>query len=60
MKFFEDKGIRGKYLKVAYNHLVNIFLARAESERTFTAAGKFYKNISMANNASVDTVCFLN
>lgn len=40
MKFFEDKGITGKYLEMTYNHLFNIFLARAESERTFIAAGK--------------------
>ena len=45
IKFFEDKGIRVKYLKIAYNHLFNIFLARAESERTFIADGKLYTKI---------------
>ena len=25
MKFFEDKGIKVKYLKIAYNHLFTCF-----------------------------------
>ena len=45
MIFFEDKGIKVKYLEIAYNHLFNIFLVRADSERTFIAAGNLYTKI---------------
>lgn len=45
MKFFEDKGIIGKYLEMIYNYFFNIFLVRVELERIFIVVGKVFIKI---------------
>lgn len=59
--FFEEEGIKGKYLMMVFESLKSIRPTSVNSERAFSTAGMFCTKIrSRLGDKTLDTLCFLN
>lgn len=57
---FEEEQNRGKYLTLAFNHLLTIKPTSVESERAFSSAGIICTKIrTTLSDTSLDTICLL-
>lgn len=60
IRFFEEEGIRGHYLKSVYDFLLTIPPTSVESERVFSLANSICTKIrTRLNDETIDILCFL-
>lgn len=60
MSLFENGGIRGKFLELAYQALLTIPPTSIEAERAFSSAGNVCTSLRTSlNDNTLDSICFL-
>lgn len=60
IKYYDNEGLRGKYLEIVYSCLMTVRPTSVDSERAFSSAGALVTKIrSLLADESIDTLCFL-